>query len=187
MAEPSPPRAVLLDWDNTLVDTWATIHQAMNETLSALGHAEWSFDDTKSRVRKSLREAFPPLFGERWREAQDLFYERFEAIHLDTLRPITGAEALLETLADKDIPTAIVSNKTGRFLRREVTHLGWDRFFVGLVGATDAPKDKPHPAVVEILVGENVDSSPESAKFRPDRRFRDCLDLSLALRRGYPI
>ena len=23
------PRAILFDWDNTLVDTWATIHEAL--------------------------------------------------------------------------------------------------------------------------------------------------------------
>ena len=24
------PRAILFDWDNTLVDSWATIHEALN-------------------------------------------------------------------------------------------------------------------------------------------------------------
>lgn len=160
--EPRPPRAVLFDWDNTLVESWATIHRAMNETLSALGHAEWSAEETRARVRRSLRDAFPALFGERWHEARDLYYARYEAIHLEMLRPCPGAEALLELLAGRGIPAAVVSNKTGRFLRREVGHLNWDRFFVGLVGATDAPADKPHPVVVErALEGAGVAPGPE--------------------------
>ena len=26
------PRAILFDWDNTLVDSWVTIHEALNIT-----------------------------------------------------------------------------------------------------------------------------------------------------------
>src|SRR5208337_4258189 len=43
-------------------------------------------------------------------------------------------------------PQGVVSNKAGAFLRREVTHLGWDGFFGSVVGAGDAGADKPHPA-----------------------------------------
>ena len=64
------PRAILFDWDNTLVDSWATIHEALNFVMGAMGKPEWSLDDTRTRVRLSLRESFPMHFGERWREAQ---------------------------------------------------------------------------------------------------------------------
>src|SRR4029079_2421978 len=37
-----PPRAVLFDWDNTLVDNWATITEAFNATLTAMGHRPWT-------------------------------------------------------------------------------------------------------------------------------------------------
>ena len=52
------PRAVLFDWDNTLVDTWATIHDAMNTTLTAMGHPTWTFDETRQRVRKALHPSW---------------------------------------------------------------------------------------------------------------------------------
>jgi len=66
-----PPRAILFDWDNTLVDTWATIHDALNFLMRAMEPAEWSLAETRERVRLSLREAFPLYFGERWEEARD--------------------------------------------------------------------------------------------------------------------
>jgi phosphoglycolate phosphatase len=31
------PKAVIFDWDNTLVDSWPVIHHALNETLEAYG------------------------------------------------------------------------------------------------------------------------------------------------------
>ena len=49
------PRAILFDWDNTLVDNWAVIHTALNAALTAMGHTPWTFADTKRRVRASAR------------------------------------------------------------------------------------------------------------------------------------
>src|SRR5216684_1044345 len=65
------PRAILFDWDNTLVDSWATIHEALNFLMRAMGKPEWSLAQTRERVRLSLRDAFPLHFGERWEEARD--------------------------------------------------------------------------------------------------------------------
>ena len=59
------PRAILFDWDNTLVDSWGTIHEAINHVMAAMEKPLWSLDDTMSQVRLSLREAFPLHFGER--------------------------------------------------------------------------------------------------------------------------
>lgn len=156
------PEAVLFDWDNTLVDTWPTIHDAMSATLSAMGHAPWSYDETRERVRRSLREAFPDLFGERWEEARRIFYDRFRAIHLDKLSARPGARALIEALAAHGVYLGVVSNKSGEHLRREAAHLGWDRYFGGLVGATDATRDKPAVEPVEMaLRGSGVAPGPD--------------------------
>ena len=151
------PRAVLFDWDNTLVDSWGTIHESMNETLLAMGHRSWTPDETRRRVRRSLREAFPELFGARWEEARELFYRRFRAIHLDRLAARPGAETLIRALAARNVYLGVVSNKGGEHLRREAQHLGWDRWFARLVGATDAGRDKPAPDPVELaLAGSGI-------------------------------
>ncbi|PPR65951.1 MAG: hypothetical protein CFH03_00782, partial [Alphaproteobacteria bacterium MarineAlpha3_Bin2] len=36
------PRAILFDWDNTLVDSWPTIIDALNVTLEAYGKTPWT-------------------------------------------------------------------------------------------------------------------------------------------------
>ncbi len=142
------PRAVLFDWDNTLADNWACVHDALNAALVAMGHAPWTFAETRDRVRRSMRESFPDLFGARWTEARDIFYARFAAAHLDHLQPMPGAAALLDALGAAGVYLAVVSNKTGRFLRREVGALGWTDRFGAVVGAGDAAADKPDPAPV---------------------------------------
>jgi len=157
-----PPRAILFDWDNTLVDSWATIHEALNFLMRAMEVPEWSLADTKEKVRLSLREAFPLYFGERWEEARDIYLERFRSIHLDRLTPLPGREALLRDLAEQGIFLGVVSNKTGELLRREVARLGWSAYFGSIVGAGDAPLDKPACEPVHLaLAASGVQAGPD--------------------------
>jgi phosphoglycolate phosphatase len=148
----SRPRAIVFDWDNTLVDSWATIHNALNFLMTAMERPLWTIDETRERVRLSLREAFPVIFGERWEEAQRIYLDRFRAIHLERLTALPGREVMLSHLASDSYYLAVVSNKTGAVLRTEATHIGWTRFFGAIVGAGDAHTDKPHRAPVELAL-----------------------------------
>ncbi len=173
------PRAILFDWDNTLVDSWAVIHEALVVTFEAMGHVPWTLEETKLRVRHSLRDAFPRLFGSRWEEARKLYLDAFTAVHLERLTALSGAETLLQALAEDGYYLGVVSNKTGRLLRREAEHLGWSRHFRAMVGAGDARADKPDPAVIEAaLRGSGIE--PASAWLVGDT----ALDLECAVAAG---
>jgi phosphoglycolate phosphatase len=152
LAALSRPRAIIFDWDNTLVDSWGTIHDALNFLMAAMEKPLWTIEQTRERVRLSLREAFPPIFGERWEEARQIYMERFRAIHLERLTPLPGREPMLRALAADGHYLAVVSNKTGAVLRHEAAYLGWTPFFGSIVGAGDAHADKPHCAPVELAL-----------------------------------
>lgn len=155
---PHPPKAILFDWDNTLVDSWGTIHEALNQTFRVMGTPSWSLAEVKLRVRQSLRDSFPALFGDAWEQARTLYLANFEALHLDRLAPLPGAARLIEALDEGGFYLGVVSNKTGRLLRREVAALGWEQRFRRIVGAGDAVADKPARAPVEMaLAGSGVD------------------------------
>ena len=146
------PQAILFDWDNTLVDTWLTIHEALNHVMSAMDKPPWSLAETRVRVRRSLRESFHAHFGHRWEEAREIYLARFRAIHLERLTPLPGCQEMIEGLAGAKIFLGIVSNKTGSILRREAEQLGWSRYFGQIVGAGDAIADKPDPAPVGLAL-----------------------------------
>ena len=88
------PQAILFDWDNTLIDSWHAILDAQNHTLEAFGLQPWTLEEARERVRCSMRDTFPALFGARWREAGEVFYRRFTERHMQNLRPLPGAEDL---------------------------------------------------------------------------------------------
>jgi phosphoglycolate phosphatase len=164
----SRPRAILFDWDNTLVDSWATIHEALNFLMVAMDRPLWTIGETRERVRLSLRETFPRLFGERWEEARDIYLARFRAIHLERLTALPGRAELLESLFDERIFLGVVSNKTGALLRREADHIGWSGLFGSVVGAGDAPLDKPDPAPVRLALGPSGVGPSETVWFVGD-------------------
>jgi len=144
------PSLLLYDWDNTLVDGWAGITAALNAAFDAFTLPHWSVQDTRERARVSMRESFPKLFGDDWKRARDIFLASLSEQHLDHVRPMDGAAELL--VAGAAWTQGVVSNKTGRFLRAEVTHLGWEGHFATVVGAGDAKADKPDPASILLAL-----------------------------------
>lgn len=146
------PRAVLFDWDNTLVSNWRCVHAAVNAALEAFDLPTWTLEESYGRIRQSLRDSFPVLFGAQWERARDIFYAYFEAHHLQHMDVLTGAPDLLLALRERGVYVAVVSNKTGHLLRREAEALGWTPYFGALVGANDAAADKPDPAPVHLAL-----------------------------------
>ena len=125
MLPAEPPEAIIFDWDGTLVDCWPSIHNAMNATLEAMGHDAWTYEETLARVRKSMRDAFPEMFGDRWEEAGRIFYEHVAAHHLEGTTVLEGAEDALAAANASAPYVGVVSNKQGPLLRAEIDHLDW--------------------------------------------------------------
>jgi len=150
--DPPPPRAIVFDWDNTLVDTWGILHRAMCATLAAMGQSPWSMAETRARLRHSVRDGFPALFGARTAAAERVFYAAFEAEAKAGLTPLPAAPALLAGVRSRGIALGVLSNKHGEHLCREIGWLGWDRHFDRVVGAGDAARDKPAPEAVQAAM-----------------------------------
>jgi phosphoglycolate phosphatase len=174
------PQAILFDWDNTLVDSWATIHEALNIVMAVMNRPLWSLQETKERVRLSLRESFPLHFGYRWEMARRIYLDAFRAIHLERLSPLPGRGELLRGLVDEGIFVGVVSNKTGALLRREAEQIGWSVLFGSLVGAGDAAMDKPDAAPVVLALEPSGVEPSEAVWFVGDTG----VDMECALNSG---
>jgi phosphoglycolate phosphatase len=140
------PRGILWDWDNTLVDGWLAIAAGLNAAFTRFGLPEWTLEEVRGRVRRSLRETFPEIFGADWEAARDVFYAEVRAHHLAVLTPMPGAADVVDAVTALGLPQGVISNKQGPLLRAEAAHLGWAGHFRTLVGAGDAAADKPDPA-----------------------------------------
>lgn len=139
------PQAIIFDWDNTLVDSWGAIAEALNITRHEFSLETWTLEQVVARCTRAARESFPEWFGPNlWQKAYDVYYQNFEKIRQRSgLHKMPGTDDLLIFLKNHKVPLFIVSNKRGDFLRQEVSSLKWDHFFVAVIGATDTLHDKP--------------------------------------------
>lgn len=163
------PDAVIFDWDDTIVDTWQVVRSAINATLAHFGHAEWSEDEARKRIGPPARVLFSGLFGEdKWQEADKIYIEAYKANISAHIRVHDGARETLDYLKSAGIPMAVVSTKRGPLLRAEAGQLGLDGYFVRLVGAGDAPADKPQPESVHFALEITKISPSKSVIFIGD-------------------
>jgi phosphoglycolate phosphatase len=156
------PKAVIFDWDNTLVNTWPLIHNALHKTFNKYGLTPWTLEETKERVAHSLRDSFPVLFGEQWETAGKDYQAFYQRDHLTKLESLPLSEDVLRFLKAKNVYLAVVSNKKGHNLRKEAEHIGWAKYFDKLVGSDDAANDKPHRDPVDLaLEGSGIQAGDD--------------------------
>ncbi|MDX8401301.1 MAG: HAD family hydrolase [Mariprofundaceae bacterium] len=163
MSKHKPMRieALLLDMDGTLVDAFAPIVRALNQTLREFGLPEMSERDIRRHTGRgdcSMRR----LFGERRDEAARRFLQIHDQDYLDHCRPMPGARALLDWAMAADLPAAIVTSKSQSRAEAQLARLGWQGDFAAVIGKTDGRKEKPDPEPV-LLACRAVGVSPESA------------------------
>jgi phosphoglycolate phosphatase len=178
------PRAILFDWDNTLVNTWPTITECYRDTFTALGQTPWTTEEVQARAHGSLRDHFPKLFGERAGEAERVFYETFHRIHLDRLEPLPGAADLLERChvagcyidakRDKPAPDPIYMALDGTGIAPD--HDVW------MVGDTPADLKCAHAAgVLPVLFGGNGELTELLREHPPRLHAANCHALAALL------
>ncbi len=142
------PKAILFDWDNTLVDTWQLIHNAMNHVLARMGCEAWTFDEVKTRCIRSSRETFQTLFEDRASEAHQVFYDYVDEHHLKELEISPHVLGVLNFFKEKHVPLVLVSNKDKVVLQKEVQHLKIDHYFHEIIGSGVVEHDKPAPDMI---------------------------------------
>jgi phosphoglycolate phosphatase len=138
-------KAIIFDWDGTLVDTCGLILDAHNHVRRAFGQPEWTMEDFMGRASQSAREYYPQVYGDKADEAQKVLYAYVEEHHLTYMETIDGAEELLTFLNEKGMPVGVVSNKRHSTLHIEIEAVKWMKYFRSTIGAGHALKDKPSP------------------------------------------
>jgi len=152
MPYPQIPKAIIFDWDNTLVDTWPLIHNALNNTMIQMGEKPWSLETVKNNTHKSMKDYFPKLFGKNWQKAGETYSSTYKSSNLEKIRLLSKATELIDKLYKLNITLMVISNKVGHVLRQEAEKLGIKDKFFAIIGSTDAKYDKPHKEVVDLAL-----------------------------------
>ena len=146
------PKAIVFDWDNTLVDTMRVSYKALCETLEHFDKPPPTFEAFEKMPQHAIRHDFAALFKERAEVAERFFIQAILRYHQEELRAMPGAEKLLRHLKGLNIYLGVASNKNGKLLRKEVEALDWGHFFHKTIGSYDTPEDKPSPLPLQAAL-----------------------------------
>jgi phosphoglycolate phosphatase len=156
------PRAVLFDWDNTLVNTGAAMDIAVATMFDKMNVDLSSFDRSDPNNFLSAKDALPLIFGSRWQEASQIYREAYKKHQFDNINLLKGSKEVLDLLRKNDIYVAVVSNKLGQTLREEVSHFKLNDYFSKIIGSLDAKEDKPSKEpVLAALADSNIAPSQD--------------------------
>jgi HAD superfamily hydrolase (TIGR01509 family) len=140
-------RAVLLDFDGTLVDTeplqWRSYQRALAPFGVVVGLEEYRrhFIRAAGGSDWACRRYALPVAPDELRERKAIEYA---ALIPADVRPCGGAETLLERLRGRR-RLAVVTNSVRAEVDAILAHLGWTAAFDGIVSREDYGRAKPAP------------------------------------------
>jgi len=141
-------KAVLLDMDGTLVDAFKPIITALNQTLKDFGLPQMSDEDVKRHTGRGECSMIS-LFGDEREAAAKRFLEYHDQ-HLFEIKPMTGAETLLDWLMEYGIASAIVTSKSQIRADKQIEYLGWTGKIGAVIGMLDGRQQKPDPHTIHL-------------------------------------
>lgn len=137
------PRAVLFDWDGTLLDSYAADVRAYMAMFRAL-EIEWEIEQLESVYSPNwyhvYRAARVPR--KRWDEADRLWRAAYAA---ERPKLLPGARAVFRALA-RSFHLGIVTSGSGDRVRRQLRDFRFAQSIAVCVCSEDTPQKKPHPA-----------------------------------------
>ncbi len=173
-----PVKAVCLDMDGTIVDTFPPIIRALNQTFREFNLPEMTSDEVKRHTGRGDC-SMKALFGKRREEASIRFLEIHDEDYLQQIKPLPGARELLDWLQGKNIPCAIVTSKSQSRAEAQLHVLGWDTLIDEVIGKINGRPEKPDPAPVRLACSA-MRVKPEDTIMVGD----GVADMTAALRAG---
>lgn len=171
-----PIRAVLFDWDGTLIDSYHADSQAYLHMFRVLG-IPWGLDELEKHYSPDWHNVYRAagLAKERWAEADRLWRAGYRE-HRPVLQ--FGANQVVRRLAAKYRLGLVTSGSRIR-VRTQLRAFGLESIFSALVFGDDVPRRKPHPASLWLALGR-MGAEPASAVYVGDAPE----DVAMAQRAG---
>ncbi len=152
MAPANGFRAVLFDWDGTLVDSAERTYRCYVQVFATYGigfdHAAFERTYSPDWYRTYQEVGLP---RDRWPEADVRWISCYEA---EPSGLVPGARETMERLAGAGRAQGLVSSGDGTRVRREVQALGLEPYFSAVVCGGETARRKPDPEPLLVALGQ---------------------------------
>jgi HAD superfamily hydrolase (TIGR01509 family) len=169
-------RAVLLDWDGTLLNSYAADVRAYLSMFRAL-EIKWTEREVNLHYSPNWYRVYRAalLPRSKWIEANRLWARAYK---LERPPLLPGARRVLRTLA-AEFDLGIVTSGNRARVRRQLRGFGLADYFSACVCSEDAAKKKPHPAPLQLAL-KRLRLAPEQCVYVGDT----AEDIEMARRAG---
>ena len=169
-------RAVLFDWDGTLLNSYAADVRAYLSMFRAL-EIKWTERDLAVHYSPNWYRVYRAALLPRsqWTEADRLWARAYQ---LERPPLLPGARHAVRLLAKK-FDLGIVTSGNRARVRRQLREFRLADYFSACVCSEDAPKKKPHPAPLQLAL-KRLRYSPEQCVYVGDT----AEDIEMARRAG---
>lgn len=171
-----PARAVLFDWDGTLLNSYASDTRAYLTMFRAMG-VDWGVAELTRhyspdwyRVYRAAR-----IPRTKWDEADRLWTLAYAKENPELL---PGARRIVQTLA-RDFALAIVTSGNRKRVRQQLRDFELADYFSACVCSEDVARKKPHPAPLNLAL-ERLGAEPDVCVYVGDT----AEDIEMARRAG---
>jgi len=171
-----PARAVLFDWDGTLLNSFASDTRAYLTMFRALG-VDWGPAELARHYSPNWYRVYraAKIPREKWDQADRLWTLAYAR---ETPALLPGARRIVQTLG-RDFDLAIVTSGNRRRVRQQLRDFELTDNFSACVCSEDVPKKKPHPAPLNLALAR-LHAEPEDCVYVGDT----AEDIEMARRAG---
>jgi phosphoglycolate phosphatase len=147
--KPLHARVVLLDWDGTLLDSYAADQRAYLAMFRAIG-IDWGVREIDRHYSPDWYQVYRAARIPRpdWERADRLWRAAYRCE-----RPclLSGARVALRILKRRFVLGLVTAGSRGR-VRQQLREFGLGTLFSARVFSEDSPQKKPHPAPLQIAL-----------------------------------
>jgi phosphoglycolate phosphatase len=173
---PLVARAVLFDWDGTLLDSYHSDSRAYLAMFGALG-IRWDLADLARHYSPNWYRVYraAKIPSSLWKEADRLWERAYEK---ESPRLLPGARRVLRQL-ERRFLLGLVTSGNSRRVRRQLREFRLREMFSACVCCEDSPRRKPHPAPLKLAL-RKLRIKPEACVYVGDAPD----DIEMARRAG---
>jgi phosphoglycolate phosphatase len=177
-------RAVIFDWDGTLIDSVEHIASSLQQAATELGFPEREYEAYRDIIGlgmvEALQKLYPGLTEQEIVRIREGYARYFFAKETTPQHVFEGMDKVLSDLRATQRSCAVATGKSRRGLSGALLSSGLGDYFA-ITRCADETRSKPDPAMlVEILEFHGL--QPEHAVMIGDTRY----DMEMAQRIGMP-